>query len=327
MSSCFKPVHLLRFLLPCCIGAALAGQALSPAEGLQLLNRVTQATRQQSFVGVYVYQRDTLVETSRITHQFADGNSYEKLEALDGPAQELIRANNMLSCYVPANRSDKVDYQSYSRFFPDVLPNDNRALLENYHVIRQDMERVADHDCQMVLLAPKDGLRNPFRFCYEPTRAVLLKAQVYNDRQELLEQMSFTQVNIGGVIDRNAFKPRLPNKVGAWQRSDGPVKADDLIINEKQLPAGFKLVRGSKRQLPGKPAPVSHYLFSDGLASMSVFLEFTGKDARPPEGASRQKDTNILVETDDDAVMMLLGEVPKGALQQLGSSLRIKPKR
>ncbi|WP_018150297.1 MucB/RseB C-terminal domain-containing protein [Leeia oryzae] len=319
----------LAWLLPgfvCYFFSAVghAGQSLSPQEALQLLNRVNAASRQIAFTGIYVYQRGGTVETSRISHAVIGGVDLEKIEAVDGPAQELIVQNDQLSCYVPNNRVGSIDLRASDHFFPSVLPKDVKPLLANYHAIKQDVERVADNDCQAILLTPKDGLRNPFRFCYEPTSGVILKSQRYNDQQELTEQMSFTQVKIGVALDRAAFKPKFPKKVGTWQRQSQMAKPEDIEINGKMLPAGFKLVHGGKRVFPGKAKPVSHYLFSDGLASVSVFLDSAADDVVLQSGMSRKDETNIYVESEGNVVMMILGDVPAQAVQQFGMSLGIK---
>ena len=313
------------FTLAIC-SAASAGQSLTNQDALTLLNRIVQATHQLSFSGVYVYQHGSDVQSSRITHVFDGGNSFEKLEALDGPPQEFIRLNNTLTSYAPAKYGSVADVPATVRFFPTVLPENIRGLMEHYYAIKQEVDRVADLDCQMLLLTPRDGLRNPYRFCYDPSTGLVLKSQSFNEKRELNEQIAFTQVVIGGVIDRSVFKPRWANKVGSWQRNDGPVKADDLDVDSRLLPAGYRLVRGGKRQLPGKPRPVSQYLFSDGLASVSVFLENQGTPSKVPQGLSRQGETNLYSESDGNWVLMVLGDVPAAALQQFGQALSVRPK-
>ena len=298
------------FTLAIC-SAASAGQSLTNQDALTLLNRIVQATHQLSFSGVYVYQHGSDVQSSRITHVFDSGNSFEKLEALDGPPQEFIRLNNTLTSYAPAKYGSVVDVPATVRFFPTVLPENVRALMEHYYA-KQEVDRVADLDCQMLLLTPRDTLRNPYRLCYDPSTGLVLKSQSFNEKRELNEQIAFTQVVIGGVIDRSVFKPRWANKVGSWQRNDGPVKVDDLDVDG--------------RLLPGKPRPVSHYLFSDGLASVSVFLENQGTPSKVPQGLSRQGETNLYSESDGNWVLMVLGDVPAAALQQFGQALSVRPR-
>ncbi|MCB6182247.1 MucB/RseB C-terminal domain-containing protein [Leeia sp. TBRC 13508] len=303
---------------------AYAGQSLTPQEAIQLLTKVNNASRQMTFSGLYVYQRGGMVETSRISHAVIGGTHFEKIETVDGPPQELIVQNDAMSCYVPSQHDAPIDLRASDHFFPSVLPADIKQLLTNYQAMKQDVERVAENDCQMILLVPKDNLRNPFRFCYEPSTGVILKSQRFNDNKELSEQMAFSQIKLGGELDRSAFKPKFPKKIGTWQRQSKVPQPDDILVNYKNLPAGFKLVHGGKRQFPGKSKPISHYLFSDGLSSVSVFVDKSAEDASVQNGLTRKGATNVYVESEGNVVMMILGEVPPSSVQLFGLGLEIK---
>jgi sigma-E factor negative regulatory protein RseB len=67
-------------------------------------------------------------------------------------------------------------------------------------------------------------------------------------------------------------------------------------------------------------------VFSDGLASISVFIEPSASRNRVNPVASRQGAINIYTRTLDDQVVTVLGEAPAPAVQQIGESVAVRGK-
>jgi sigma-E factor negative regulatory protein RseB len=57
---------------------------------LDWLETVAFAGHQTDYSGVFVYQYDSRVETSRIIHVAAVNGEFEKLESLDGPQRQIV---------------------------------------------------------------------------------------------------------------------------------------------------------------------------------------------------------------------------------------------
>ena len=73
-----------------------------------------------------------------------------------------------------------------------------------------------------------------------------------------------------------------------------------------------------RRTMPGKPQPVSHLVFTDGLASISVFIEQAAPGAKPVEATYDEGLYSVFVGSVGDHVVTVLGEVPPAATQQVG---------
>ena len=66
-----------------------------------------------------------------------------------------------------------------------------------------------------------------------------------------------------------------------WVRSARPVADRRVVATWRPLkvPPGFRLVGSRLQSLPGHPMPVQHLVFSDGFASVSVFIEPGSRNA------------------------------------------------
>jgi sigma-E factor negative regulatory protein RseB len=90
-------------------------------------------------------------------------------------------------------------------------------------------------------------------------------------------------------------------------------------------PAGFQKVTEIKRTLPGRSQPVSQIVLSDGLATVSIFVEPNGPQARTAESASEDGTTTFFTRPMGENLVTVLGEVPLATAQQVGRSVTRRP--
>jgi len=76
--------------------------------------------------------------------------------------------------------------------------------------------------------------------------------------------------------------------------------------------------------MPNSPRPVEHMLFSDGLASFSVYLERMEKDSERFAGHSRIGATNAFGTMVGDYQATVVGEVPRVTVDRVGRAIRRK---
>src|SRR3989338_277510 len=176
--------------------------------GLGWLKIVAFAGHQIEYSGIFVYQYDNRVEASRITHLVEPDGEYEKLESLDGPKREIIRHNGQVWCYINHKmiQMDSQHPQIRSRF-TDLLPEQLSVLSANYQAKEVGVERVAGYNTQAILFQPKDSLRYAHKIWVHTDTGLLLKAAVLGDKNQVIEQYAFTQLQIGGIADRSWVKP------------------------------------------------------------------------------------------------------------------------
>ena len=76
--------------------------------------------------------------------------------------------------------------------------------------------------------------------------------------------------------------------------------------------------------MPGKKNPVTHSVYSDGLATVSLFIEPLEDATRQRQGISGQGPINVYSRTLPDAQITVLGEVPPAAVKQIAHSISKK---
>lgn len=317
-------ILLLISLLPA-LSTAFAQQS-DPA-AIQWLQRIYSATQKLSYTGTFVYQHDNQVETSRITRIVDASGPVEKLEALDGVPREIIRSGDQVVCYLPATHTVRIDKQSGRSPFPLILPDQIKELSGSYTLHKGEIERVAGYDCQMILLKPKDNLRYGQRICADVASGMLLKAHIFSEKRRLVEAFAFTQIQIGGSIDRDKVKPGYAAKGKDWRVEDSGAAEADLAgtgWSVKSQPPGFRKITEMTRTLNGRPG-VGHIVFSDGLAAVSVFIEPPAAGASAPQtGLSRRGAINIYTRQIGDHRVTVVGEAPAGSVKLIADAVEYR---
>lgn len=319
-----RPLVRLSFFLLVLPGLAHADA--TGGDGAAWLRRIAVAAHQLDYSGTFVYRRGAFMETSRIVHVSDQGGEHEKLEVLDGPPREIIRNNDEVICYVPEAKAVIVEKRKSPKSFPALLPLQLTGISENYAIRLGGVERVAGYDCQTIILEPRDTFRYGHRLCAESVSGLLLKAVTVTEKGEMVDQFSFTQASIGGTIDRGQLKPKFSVRhpvTGSPRQEDEPVReaSGGQAWMVKSPPAGFRKVVEARRVFPGKKFPISHLVFSDQLAAVSVFIEPLSGLPRPVSGLSSQGAIHVYARPVGDYQVTVLGEVPAVTVTQIANSV------
>ncbi|MFC3111147.1 MucB/RseB C-terminal domain-containing protein [Undibacterium arcticum] len=301
------------------------------------LKKIQAAAQKLNYSGTFIYQQANQFRTSRITHVLDGKNEIEKLEILDGKPREYIRNNEEIAAYMPEAKTVLVEKRVAQDVFPAILAANPSDLAEHYNIKKAETGRVAGYECQAILLDPKDNLRFGYKLWAEKSTGLLLRAQTLNEKKEVVEQIAFTQLEIGD-IDRSRVKSSFGNTAG-WHVENAVMSQVSMTgWTVKWVPPGFKKTREMKRLVTDAPATnsgsanvhplsqreVSQIVFSDGLAAISVFIE-PGTQSRT-EGSMQQGAMNIMGKRQGDFWLTIVGEVPAAALKQVANSIEYKPK-
>jgi sigma-E factor negative regulatory protein RseB len=317
-----KPFRVLPFLLP--VSAALAQTDTS---ALQWLQRIYAATQKLNYTGVFVYQQGQQVETSRITHIVDASGPLERLETLDGVPREIIRTRDEVVCYLPGSMTVKIDKQSDTRMFPAILPERLKDLSENYSIRKGDVERVGGYDCQVIVLEPKDRMRYGHRLWADLNTGMLVKAKTFDEKNEMLEQFAFTQLQIGGAIGRERLKARYSRASRDWRVEDsGAIRTNlaDAGWTIRSSPPGFRTVTELLRTLGGTSG-VGHIVLSDGLAAVSVFIQPSrSKQPASQPGLVRQGAINVYMREVGEHWVTVVGEAPPENVKYIANAVEYR---
>ena len=317
-----------RWLPVLVLGAACGAHAGPPSDALGWLQRAMEAARKASYSGTFVHTNGDRISTIRITHINTNGDEHERIEALDGPTYEIVRRNDEMFCYYPDAKTVRLDRRINARFFPSLFRAPADVIAQSYDVKLGGMEHVLDYDCRWILLEPRDAMRFPERLCSETGTGLVVRAKTLGLHGQVIEQYTFADLKVGPRVARGDVKSLFEARVKQWITDSQPreeAKGVDTGWAVDKLPAGFRKMTELRRTLPGRPHPVSQLIYSDGLASLSVFIEPNGAPKRTTESSSEDGTTTFFARPMGDQLVTVLGEIPLTTAEEVAASVGHRP--
>jgi sigma-E factor negative regulatory protein RseB len=318
----FRSLPRYIFILVLSLSSAAAYAADTAHEWLIKINN---AVHTLNYDGAFVYQHNTQLEAMRVIHKVENGSARERLVSLNGVAREIIRDGKEIRCYWPDKNSAMVEFRkTQDKNFPSILPDQLQGFDENYVLKLGKTERIAGRTAQLITITPNDGYRYGYHLWADKDSGLLLKAELLDSDGAVLERSMFTQLNVGGKIPDSALRPGVSGEGLVWHRADDKdVKADARQgWTAGQLPRGFRLSMHLTRHVPMREKPVEHLVYTDGLATVSVFIEKQEKEAKPimiglrHMGAVHAHGVHV-----GDFQITVVGEVPAATVSMISESV------
>lgn len=311
---------LLLLLIPGLAQSQSSG-ALDAAAWLQ---KIYQASVKLSYSGTFVYRQGQQSESSHIVRLIDGTGDTEKLEALDGMRREVVRKGDEVKCYLPDSMTVKVDRRSDHLSFPSLLPAQISGLSGQYVFSKGETTRIAGFDCQAIILKPKDNLRYGYKLWADIRTGMLLKARIFNEKDEAVEEFAFTQLTIGGKISPKELRPSFDSHGKEWRIVNARVEPANLAeagwTLRPDIP-GFRKVVEVRRQLR-ESQKVAQVVYSDGLAAVSVFIEPMETHHDPVRtGLSNMGAVNIYTRALANHVVTVVGEAPPVTVRRIANSV------
>jgi len=308
------------------LGAALAAEqpAIAPADGVALLNRIQQAAQRQNYVGTFVHQQGTQVQSSRVTHVVDRAGEHEKLELMDGQAREFIRNNDDVRCYMPDSKLILIEKRARYDTFPALLTSAPVDVDQYYRLSLEGVDRIAGRNAQLVVLEARDKQRYGYRLWFDKDSYLLLKAQTINEKGLPIEQVAFTNVTIGGTIDVSRVKPTATSTEG-WRTETNRMVPVDLAQagwSVTQPVPGFRKVMEVRRAFGGRE-DIGQMVYSDGLAAISIFIE-PASPHDSDEGEASKGPINVVTERHGEFWLTVVGDAPAASVRDMARQIVFK---
>jgi sigma-E factor negative regulatory protein RseB len=288
--------HLLQPVLALClagIGPGAADQS-EPEPGPQVspaghLARMAAAMDGLTYEGTLVYLADNRLETLHIVHRVSDGQIEERLVSLSGPVRAVTRQRDEVTCVLSEDHPISVKRKTG---VPDLLRTravDPAILAANYFLHPLGETRVAGRDTDVVGVIPRDDYRYGYRFYLDRQSGLPLKSDLMGPDGDPIEQIMFASVEVEPAAARaaatgDASAPAgpgvMPPETGEGGSPEGRASSSAVspssVWHFAALPPGFA-VRMHDSWPDGPDGTVEHFLVTDHLASMSVFVEDEAK--------------------------------------------------
>jgi sigma-E factor negative regulatory protein RseB len=306
-------------------GTALSQpQKLSQHDAITALKQVAYAGRSLNFTGIFVLQKGDHFETCRITHHGGGSQELEKIERMDGNPLEITRVNDDILVYIPEDKLVKSKAGVQERSFPSLTEDQLTTVGQNYDVYVGNVDRIAGRFATHITLLPKDKLRYRHELWIDQKTGLQIKAQMFTDRNELVEQIMFTEISVGNHVTEDMTRSIYEDEALAW-RMDRGARSQLRNAAAKRLwavskpPPGFKQVMELQRKVGATGSRVQ-LVFSDGFAAVSVFID-SRRNNGFRAGLGREGSLNVYRRVLDDQFVTVLGDVPANTVKQIGDSL------
>jgi len=313
------------------VGAAAAEEAVqkiapefTPA---QWLERMDHALTTRNYDGTFSHWQGGRMELLRIIHRVQDGTVSERLASLDGSGREFIRTGSSLACYLPDRRTVLVEQRPAEESlvgFPTV--NDQTASF--YDIREAGHTRLNRRDTHVITVSPRDEYRYGYRLWIDASTAMPLKSQLADAHGQVIEQIVFASLTLSSHIPDSAFRPEISTEGFQWLRNDAAPHPQPgvaaLAWSAMSLPPGFRMTVRSAQVLPGSASPVDHLVFTDGFASVSVFVErqpAPSGEQPVPESAAVGSSSAFSTVVDGHKITAV-GEVPPATVRFIASQLK-----
>jgi len=298
------------------------------------LQRMHAGARQRNYVGTFVVSAPGGdLSSARIWHVRDGEQQIERIEALSGPQRSTFRRNQSVMTFLPEAKVVKVEKRENLDLFPNLPDKQDSSIGEFYDVRSIGKDRVAGFDADVVQLTPHDGLRFGYRIWSERRTGLVVKLQTLDDQSRVVEQSAFSELQLDVPVKAQALAQMMANTAGyrIEKLELERTSAQDEGWTLSAPVAGFKPRSFFRRPAAGgdKNAAMQdrtvQWIFSDGLASVSLFIERYDAKRAPRDGVLTIGATNAirrrLPEPANDWWLTAVGEVPQSTLDAFAQSL------
>jgi sigma-E factor negative regulatory protein RseB len=279
-----------------------------------------EASRLRSYVGTFVVSSaGGGMSSARIWHAREGDVQVERVESLTGAPRSVFRRDEQVVTFYPEAHVVRTEKRESLGVFTNLLKSTDSSIPEFYTARRVGADRVAGFEADVVQLVPRDSLRFGYRIWSEKKSGLVVKLQTVDADGSVLEQSAFSELALDAPVRADKITQMMVATNG-WRVENADViktSADAEGWQLKSPPAGFKPISCYKRPLGGAPAPegAMQWIFSDGLAAVSLFLEPYDARKHTQEGLFASGATQTFTHRIQDWWVTAVGEVPATTLR------------
>ncbi len=310
---------------PAPAAAAPAAESRNVSEWLM---RMHEASRNRSsYIGTFVVSSGGVMSSAKIWHVCDGTQQMERVDTLTGPPRSTFRHNDQVVTFMPEHKLVRTEKRESLGLFPELLKSTSSHIGDFYEARQEGRERVAGVDTDVIALVPKDGMRFGYRVWAEQKKGLVVKLQTLDADGKVLEQSAFSELQFDAPVKIEKLT-QMMNKVEGYRvEKSGLVKttasAEGWALQKPV--AGFQPISCHKRPRAAQSgdAPMQ-WVFSDGLASVSIFVEPFDAQRHLKESRMAMGATQSLTRRMDAYWLTVMGEVPPATLSLFADGLERK---
>ena len=325
---------ILFFILCMALSWTWNAAAQSPHDWLE---RMDSANGKYNFQGTLVHMCDGTMDVVRIVHRVDDGQVTERITSKAAGGRQVIRNADEVMCILPDQKKVMVERRGAesSPIGAQItnFPSFSNISELHYKIMMLSPDRVAEHDTVVLAIRPTDEFRYGYRLWLDQRTALPLKFELVDTKGNGLEQGVFTDIQFSESISAQDVEPTIATDEFEWHRSDA-VSAPTPDVKQgssassavskwraTMLPSGFKLAFAETKFVDGEDVPMEQLVYSDGLATISVFIEASAEDDPEMDGMSNIGATNAFSTTKNGYLITAMGGVPPATARMVAMSV------
>jgi sigma-E factor negative regulatory protein RseB len=289
------------------------------------------AMKKRSYIGTLVQSSPQAMSSARIWHACDGAQQMERIETLTGAPRSTFRHNDKQVTFLPEQKVARVEYREQIGGFPDLLKPGAGSIPEFYALKSLGAERVAGLDADTVQLVPKDALRYGYRIWTDKKSNLVLKLQTLDASGNVLEQAAFSELQMDAPVKMDKLLQMMGATDGYKVEQTIPLTKTTAAAEGWSLKSsapGFKPMSCYKRAGGSAGSPqgeqMLQWIFSDGLATVSLFVEDYDKSRHIQEGVIASGATHTLLKRVNEYWLTAVGEVPYQTLKTFALGLERK---
>ncbi|MDT8406540.1 MAG: MucB/RseB C-terminal domain-containing protein [Methylococcales bacterium] len=297
------------------VSSAGAAEELSATA---LLENLRRTMLERNFKATAHFFRDGTTTRMDYQHGIRAGKRFERMLDLDGHAHEVLRHDNIVTCWLPQTQRLVIDHRPSTQSFLMTVPERLSAIQAYY---RFQAQPDPDQANWIIDIIPEDAYRYARKVWLTQDTYLPLKIEVYNEHNRVIERVELDHLQPNPQHMPLQATP-AQNAAGArhiHQDPPQPVSQAQFVLTQT-LP-GYQPILFTRMPLPESGDTVEHLLLSDGFSSLSVYRE---KHAGIKTGLTHSGSVNAYSKTlPDGSVVTVIGEVPAQAVRQLAEDTQL----
>ncbi|MES2190322.1 MAG: MucB/RseB C-terminal domain-containing protein [Pseudomonadota bacterium] len=310
------------------VPAQTPAQSSSEAKGInEWLMRMHEASKKQAYIGTYVVSSGASISSAKIWHVCEGNQQVERVETLTGAPRSIFRHNDRVVTFMPEHKVVRTEKRESLGLFPELLQSTDNRVADFYKVRQEGTERVAGVEADVVVLMPRDAMRFGYRVWTEQKKGMVVKLQTLDTDGTVLEQAAFSELQLDAPVKIDKLLHMMGKTEG--YRVEKPLLVKTTASAEgwvlKTPVAGFTPMSCYKRPAASSASTTGdeplQWIFSDGLASVSLFLEPYDKQRHDREASMSMGATQTMTKQMGPYWLTVMGEVPMKTIRLFASGL------
>ena len=280
--------------------AVCSSQAFAGDTGNNLFVKMNDALHRMNYSGTLVHIKGNHVNTLHVSQVLRNGVATETVKSLNGEDQSVSSQTQTFSL--------------------TNVPRSVESMRLVYSLDVGAMKKVAMRQCQVLIARPKDKMRYLQKYCLDKQTGLPLDYSLIDNNRKTVERFTFTDVTI------------TEPSVESMTRAGNTQPPQTLIEGHYQevsnwkiakLPNGFsfgKLPLSQEAEV-NKGADTEHFMLTDGLSSVSIFISPITTAQPKVNSAINSGALNVLTSQKNNHRITLVGEVPRATMQNIFTNL------